>query len=885
MAAATPTGTVTVAATETVRLSVRRRWFRRSLHDGDRRILRLRGLSNAEAAELAQALTHLSLAAAVAWRDSVTGLLDRARTEQRWVPTETIDAFLAARPAPGLRARFRTAGTEPTLTVAERAALDLLDDDLERIVAQTNEAVMSAELVDRSQFFRTIEHTPLSDEQARAVVCFDNRVQVLAAAGSGKTSVMIARAAYAVTRGFVRPERILLLAFNKAAATELQQRVDARFAGAGIDATGVRASTFHSFGLDVIGQATGEKPRLASWLAQDDGLAMVDRIVDELRDSSPAFRYRWDLYRLLFAPAPIDIENHEPDAYDRRSMEGGYRTFGDDIVKSHGERLVADFLFLHGVTYAYEKPYSYQVADATHSQYRPDFYYPDIDVWHEHWAVDRDGAPPASFRGYSDKMAWKRRVHAQYHTTLIETTWADVLWGNGLVDLGDELTRRGLTLDWDPDRTPRYQWAKPMKHEELARLVRTFMSHVKSNSWSRKDLEGRLGFDLRHLAGTRTSLFLDIYWDIHREWERRLAAERAVDFEDMLVLAAEHLEGGRVDLGYDLVMVDEFQDASRARARVVRGLLAKPGRYLMAVGDDWQSINRFAGADLSVMTDFTTWFGRGRQLALTTTFRCTQAVCDVARGFVSKNPKQFDKPMRSAHHDPGTVNVLPADDPTTALVGYLEELSASVAAGTVPGGPSGTVTVNVLGRYRFERDVMPTRLPKNLDVTFRTVHSSKGLEADYVVLPCMTTGTYGFPSTIADDPVLQLAMPEPDVYEHAEERRLFYVALTRARRAVTLITNPKRISPFVVELLQDMNVTVFRGAVDARGAATEMPVEVCPKCSKGILLVRTGRYGPFVSCSTSPRCDFKRSFTDRPAGAKHWATGASSDSHRPPGTP
>lgn len=111
-----------------------------------------------------------------------------------------------------------------------------------------------------------------------------------------------------------------------------------------------------------------------------------------------------------------------------------------------------------------------------------------------------------------------------------------------------------------------------------------------------------------------------------------------MDFEDMLVAAADHLEAGRADLGYELVMVDEFQDASRARARLVRGLLACPHRYLLAVGDDWQSINRFAGADLSVMTEFTTWFGPGPQLALTTTFRCPQAICDVASAFVAKNP-------------------------------------------------------------------------------------------------------------------------------------------------------------------------------------------------------------------------------------------------------
>jgi DNA helicase IV len=350
-----------------------------------------------------------------------------------------------------------------------------------------------------------------------------------------------------------------------------------------------------------------------------------------------------------------------------------------------------------------------------------------------------------------------------------------------------------------------------------------------------------------------------VYWQIHAEWERRLAADRCIDFEDMLIRAVGHLEAGNIGADYDLIMVDEFQDASQARARLVRGLVKTPGRFLMAVGDDWQSINRFAGADLSVMTDFETLFGRGHQLALTTTYRCTQTICDVARTFVSKNLSQFDKPMRSAHQDPGPpIMVVLADDPAGALSSYLDNLSAAVAGGSIPSGRDGTVSVDVLGRYRFERDVLPRYPPSNLHVTFRTVHGSKGLEADYIVIPGMITGTYGFPSTIADDPVLALAMPAPESFPRAEERRLFYVALTRARRAVLLISHPRRMSPFVIELLKDPHVTVT-GNSDAA-------VEICPGCGHGRLVERNGKFGPFLGCSTFPACRYTRD-VQRPPGA------------------
>ncbi|MFY9929243.1 MAG: UvrD-helicase domain-containing protein, partial [Streptosporangiaceae bacterium] len=572
------------------------------LHNEGQPLVRLRGITKTEAVALSRALRRLALtpdiAVAVAWHAAAAQLLTGSRLEQRWISTETVDALVATRPEPGLLDRVRAAECEAFLTADQLQAAGFLDADLESMVADTNEQIVASELSARRPFFDRIEKTSLSDEQARAVVCFDNRVQVLAAAGSGKTSVMVARAAYAVSRGFVVPGRILLLAFNKAAATELQERVAARFAAAGIDSSGLRASTFHSFGLEVIGRATGKKPRLARWLDQGDDLRMVLRIVDELRDASESFRHRWDLYRLLFANAPTDLTQNEPDGYDSATRQTGYRTFAGEVVKSHGERLVANFLYLNGVDYVYERPYHVDVGDSTHSQYRPDFYYPDIDVWHEHWALDRDGNPPSDFRGYADGMKWKRAVHAQHGTTLVESRWAEVIFGDGLTRLEDDLTRLGLTFDWNPDRPVRDGWAKPMQHEDLARLVRTFMTHVKSNSWTAEGLERRLAADLGRLDGFRTRLFLEVYWQIHGEWERRLAADRSVDFEDMLVQAAGHLEAGNVDAGYDLIMVDEFQDASRARARLVRGLVQTPGRFLMAVGDDWQSINRFAGADL-----------------------------------------------------------------------------------------------------------------------------------------------------------------------------------------------------------------------------------------------------------------------------------------------
>ncbi|WP_203336716.1 UvrD-helicase domain-containing protein [Nocardioides limicola] len=769
--------------------------------------------------------------------------MDSHVANQRWIAHDTAQHVLAGLPTKGEVLSQLTAAEiaalGDSLTAAEIESLDFLDGDHRAKIAATNHDILQRELASRRDFFDKVEKSPLTDEQAGAVVSFDNRVRVIAAAGSGKTSVMVARAAYAIERGFVSADRVLMLAFNTDAAHELRERVSTRLGALGLSSDGLTASTFHAFGLSVIGQATGRKPRIAPWVESGQDATKVEQIVDELRDSSPGFRFKWDVFRLLYGRLSEEPDGGAPDSYDSSSRLTGFQTYRGETVRSEGERLIADWLFLNGVNYEYERPYAFDVADSEHSQYRPDFFYPDAQVWHEHWALRADGTAPESFAGYSDSMRWKRQVHQRCGTTLVETTWHEIINLSGFEALAAELTGHGLTLDWNPDRpTP---GAKPLEHERLARLVRTFMSHVKSASLTRRDVETRLRQQPQR-ANPRTLLFLDLYWQIHDRWQAALRAADAVDFDDMLLQAAELVERDPSLARYDLVMVDEFQDTSRARARLTRALQQGEGKHLLAVGDDWQAINRFAGADLSLMTNFASYFGPTQTRRLQTTFRCTQTIADVASRFISRNPAQIAKEVQAARDKQGApVTIVRLDDResiSSALEEHLTRLSAES-----PGN-----SVDVLGRYRFERDLMPRRRFPSLTVTFRTAHSAKGLEADHVILPNLTTGIYGFPSQIIDDPVLALAMSNEDDYPHAEERRLFYVALTRARHTVTIFTVTGLESPFVVELLKDPGVRV------TTETAAAADVQACPGCGEGTLVRREGRYGSFLGCSRFPRC-------------------------------
>ncbi len=475
---------------EVRRLTVRSGWFSASLLVAKGEPPKLRGLPKRNAREVEAAVARMlarhralpAVRAAAQWHKQVLGTVRQAQTMGRWISQESRAVMAADRPGPGVRTALTAVRSDlDSLFSGDdlAAARFLLDLDLDTWLDSCNEEILQSETQRHRAFFDSVDSRPLTPEQIRAVVCFDNRVQVVASAGSGKTSVMVARAAYAVMRGFAPPEGVLLLAFNKAAAEELQERVERGLARAKLPTAGVKATTFHAFGLSVLGKATGRKPRAAAWLDAGQDVEMVTRIVDELRDASAAFAYRWDLFRLLYARASESVEGGEPDGWDSANRRQGFRTANGEVVKSEGERTIANFLFYNGVEYSYERPYCHDVADEDHSQYRPDFHYvtPDGELWHEHWGVS-PARPP--FPGYLESMQWKRDLHAERGTALLETTWAQIMSLSGLEEFAEQLRMHGLELDWNPDRPA--PGSKPLKHEDLARLMRSFMSHVKSKA-------------------------------------------------------------------------------------------------------------------------------------------------------------------------------------------------------------------------------------------------------------------------------------------------------------------------------------------------------------------------------------------------------------------
>ena len=280
----------------------------------------------------------------------------------------------------------------------------------------------------------------------------------------------------------------------------------------------------------------------------------------------------------------------------------------------------------------------------------------------------------------------------------------------------------------------------------------------------------------------------------------------------------------------------------------------------MAVGDDWQSIYRFAGSDMSLFTAFEKLFGVTERLYIQTTYRNSQELIDIAGKFVQRNPMQLQKQLRSEKHLSMPIQLIGFQDniQKAFLYALYEIVKQPQVKSVLLLGRNNYDIQALMGNeaFSFQKTVEGIRIKwrdyPRLDIQFLTVHKSKGLQADEVILINCKNDLLGFPNQMSDDPLLDLVMTEGDYYQYGEERRLFYVALTRTRNHTYLLVPEKKPSPFVNELIKSSNL-VMTHVEEAYIPDQRLN---CPKCQSGILIQRKGRGRSFLGCSNYPMCDY-----------------------------
>lgn len=712
--------------------------------------------------------------------------------------------------------------------------------------ARANSIFITNELVRSRDFFNAIESKPLSDEQRRAVVVDEDNNLLIAAAGSGKTSVIVAKAGWLIRKKYRQPSELLLLAYAKDAQIEMEERVRHRL-GENIAAE-LSVRTFHGLGMAIIGNVEGKRPTLSK--VAEDSAALFDllkSIVGQLLQSVHYSTVLITWFSSHFAQyrSVTDFANYGEywdyiRANDIRSLRG-------EKLRSYEECEIANFLYLNGIRYEYERTYEHPTATADKRQYQPDFYLLDAGIYIEHFAVNARGetAPFINRVDYLRSMEWKRQLHGKHGTILIETFSHEKSKGKLTQNLEEKLARHGVKCSPRPPEDVFTILSEQGRVDPFIRLVATFLNHLKGAQLNLNEVAAKAA---NQSDPVRAAAFLAVFSKIFELYQKHLLDSRQIDFHDMIAKATTHAENGSYKSSFRYVLVDEFQDISLGRARLLKALLmnAKDAK-LFAVGDDWQAIYRFAGSDISVMREFGEFFGATERVDMGTTFRCNDKIATVAAKFVLKNPAQIIKSVSATNiATDACVHIgIPDEQQPDVLSAALEIINDECSE------EGHGATVRLLGRYRHSQPNDISKLAKDypkLKLIFSTVHASKGLESDYVIVLGLSAGKFGFPSEIVDDPLLDMVLAKSEGYANAEERRLLYVAITRAKRRVFLLSEGKQPSSFVKEILAGgYDVTVFGHAPEA-----DVP---CPKCVEGFLEERESKRGPFFGCSNWPYCD------------------------------
>ena len=812
---------------------------------------------------------------------------------------------------------------------------------------QANERYINQELKDNSDLFDDLDGKSLDSQQREAIVVDEDAVKVIAGAGSGKTFTIQGKVKYLTEKRDVDPSEILAISFSNASVDDLKERI----------AEPIDIKTFHKVGKDILTQYNQYSRPDTSALKRIIKRYLTKKALKN-EDISKKLIEFFSFY-INVPPSEDDIK-YEGDLLDwqegvdfstlkRRFKNKQRETLNNEIVRSYEELYIANFLFIYGIKYTYEKIYSYpnknferefnkfkeflfsfneEIPDELKNDitkdllnltdifeeyeikdYLPDFYLDDYNIYIEHFGLNRNCENHLiggkSSEEYVKEMEWKRKVHKKYGTTLIETFSYYQSENRLLTRLAEKLQAQGVEFN-EIEYREVYRILlenKTIKEwEDFIVLLKTFIELFKGNNYDEtkfKEFYDYVGGLKDSFSKDRTIAFLKIVEEIYNDYEAYLLKIKKIDFNDMINKASDCIVKNGLDLPYKYIIVDEYQDTSFTRYNFLRNICDSIGAKIMVVGDDWQSIYSFSGCDVNIFTKFDNFFDVCETRYIEKTYRNSQQLIDASSNFVMKNPDQTRKELKSSKSLECPIKIVKFDNDFDEILKFELIIKNIINQSKFENkkililGRNNKDIFNLLknfnvknedGKRKFEilgdedklrRDKFVKivyRESPDVNIEYRTVHQSKGLECDNVILINLKNWRAGFPNKMVDDPVLNFVKRNGDSFSYAEERRLFYVALTRTKNNVYLLAPYFKSSVFIQELENDVNVELLNlennkletlKNIEKNGERYAIPTKLkCPVCKTGIVLLESfwnnGKLNRVLKCSHNMAPPFNR---------------------------
>lgn len=682
--------------------------------------------------------------------------------------------------------------------------------ELERI--KNNQNFINKKLVEEKQYFdnmfTNVDKNILLDEDQRKIVLTDeDYLMVIAGAGSGKTTTISAKVNYLIEKLNIKDKEIIVISFTNKAVKELDERINKDFKH------NVKVTTFHKFGYEIIKNNTSKKTRII----KDNDEIIKKYIEKHLINNMKKIKQFLELYIYYFDISEELLLYSNFDKYYRYKNKQKYPTLkskieyinnttrennkenkniNNEYMNSLNEVIIANYLFMKNINYDYQKPYKYN------NNYKPDFtiYYQDKTYYIEYFNMNNIN----KFK-YKKNIDIIRKIHKKNKTELIE-----IYNDNILETLEINLTNKNINLINKNEQKIFESLIlnnKDITYKRFINFCKTFISLFKSKGYYLKD------FDKINCTTKRTKIFINFIKELYIYYQNYLQENNLIDFDDMINKANEVIkEQIKVNLNYKYIIIDEYQDISDCRFELIKNISKKINSKIMVVGDDWQCIYSFASSNINLFTQFKKYVEKSETLKITNTYRNSQELIDIAGKFILKNQKQIKKNLKSNKKlkCPITIIKYKSNKFEKSLIQTIEYLIKKYG---------NKKNILILGRYTFDKNkiidnknikeknnkIIYVKNP-DIKIDYMTIHASKGLGYDNVILINLVNDILGFPSKIKTDSILKTLIMEEENIKYAEERRLFYVALTRTKNEVIMLSPNYNQSLFVKEIKKYKNV-------------------------------------------------------------------------------